>query len=59
MSQRLSTKLRFELSTESLGRCSMVTLQFANSRKPEASPEGEAEIAAWVNEGGAGGEVRR
>ena len=59
MSEGQSTKRRFELSAECLGRGHSVVLQFACSRKPEALPEIEAEIAAWVNEGGAGGEVRR
>jgi hypothetical protein len=54
-----SRKPRYELSMERLGRGYMVVLQFSSTRKPGASPEVEAEIAAWVNEGGAGGEVRR
>jgi hypothetical protein len=54
-----SRKPRFELSVEQPGSAFTVVLKFAGSRKPEASAEVEAEIAAWVNEGGAGGEVRR
>jgi hypothetical protein len=59
MNALASRKPRYELSTERPGRSYMIVLQFSGSRKPEASPEVEAEIAAWVNEGGAGGEVRR
>lgn len=59
MNERLSARRPFEVSVERLGRCHMVTLQFANSHEREASTQVEAQIAAWVNEGGAGGEVRR
>lgn len=46
MSEGQSTKRRFELFAECLGRGHAVVLQFACSRKPEALPEIEAEIAA-------------
>ena len=59
MSERPSSKQHFELSMESLGRVAMVTLPFSGSRVSDASTEVEAQVAAWVNEGGAGGEVRR
>jgi hypothetical protein len=54
-----SRKPRFELSMEQPGRIYTVVLQFASSRMLDASTEIEAEIAVWVNEGGAGDEVRR
>ncbi len=54
-----STKPRFELSTGRLGSVAVVRFQFALSRECGASSEVEAQIAAWVNEGGAGGEARR
>jgi hypothetical protein len=34
-------------------------LELAESREQFATPAKTKEIAAWVNEGGAGGEVRR
>jgi hypothetical protein len=59
MSERPSSTRHFELSMEPLGRVVMVTLPFSSSRASDASTEVEAQVAAWVNEGGAGGEVRR
>jgi hypothetical protein len=34
-------------------------LELAEDREHEAPPEATRQIAAWVNEGGAGGEVKR
>ena len=34
-------------------------LELAEAREKFATPEAISEIAAWVNEGGAGGEVKR
>jgi hypothetical protein len=34
-------------------------LELAENREEFAPPEATREIAAWVNEGGAGGEVRK
>ena len=34
-------------------------LELAEARESFATPEAISEIAAWVNEGGAGGEVKR
>ncbi len=59
MSERPSAKPRFELSTERLGSVAFVRFQFALSRERGCLSELKAQIAAWVNEGGAGGEVGR
>jgi hypothetical protein len=59
MSERPTSKQHFELSMEPLGRVAMVTLPFSGARVSDASTEVESQIAAWVNEGGAGGEGRR
>jgi hypothetical protein len=59
MNGRRSTKPRFELSTQRLGSVAFVRFQFALSRESGGSSEVNAQLAAWVNEGGAGGEVRR
>ncbi|MGP0106693.1 hypothetical protein [Rhodoblastus sp.] len=59
MNGRRSTKPRFELSPERFGGVVFARFRFALSRERGASFEVEAQIAAWVNEGGAGGEVRR
>lgn len=59
MNERRSTKPRFELSTERLGSVAFVRFPFALSRESGGSSEVKAQLAAWVNEGGSGGEVRR
>jgi hypothetical protein len=59
MSERRSTIPRFDLSAERLGSVAFVRFEFALSRDSGGSSEFKAQIAAWVNEGGAGGEVRR
>ena len=59
MSERPSSKQHFELSMEPLGRVALVTLPFSSSRVSDAWTEVEAQVAAWVNEGGSGDDVRR
>lgn len=53
------TKPLFALSATAMTRVATARFRLTRPRTGEGSDHVEAEIAVWVNEGGAGGEVRR
>jgi hypothetical protein len=59
MNERPAPERLFVPTIEEPCRTHWVTWPFAAARAPDASSEIEGEIASWVNEGGAGGEVKR
>ena len=58
MTRRPSTLPR-TARTKSSASLDFRVLELAEDREHKAAPEATRQIAAWVNEGGAGGEVKR